>query len=591
MLQNVERTLGDIFDNPVKGEKESFLQIPRFQRKYEWDKQYEVLRLIDDVYDNLGRNYFMGPLIFCSRDEGSVLEIIDGQQRLITFAIFYRALADYIRTRRDAGAFTEESLQYAEQIQTTMRDRIAKGWMKKRYAVLRLSKTIDKYFRDNIVLNEDPNKVDKIVATSKGEHPSARKLAGAYEKIYRTLKDKYDSLSSEELLEALSKVGESLEYRQIFLTITVQNYSDAYTIFETMNERGKRLALSDLVKNLCFKKLAGLGDELLDEFENDWDEADLLVSNFGSFMWHAWISRFGSCSKANVFKEMEAHIDRMNSDQVWDFASGLVFDESKWYHLYENPREILEDKGDIARSDYLEQLRIMGATRCYPLLLSVDYALEKAKSITVKDAAEIIKTISCLTFWHNGICENDAKPLEKIYHELAKQVRAMRSDEREKNVAKVLAKLRSVFPTMSQCKADFYTKSFSNDSLIRMILSNIELHCNPGEKTLLSSKVVWLEHILPRNPAIGGVWMELFPDENERKEYAYKLGNYTLLLNKLNEKARNYSFTKKKDIYKDSHVELTLGLLDFQKWDKDTIDKRTEMLFEFAVSIWPIYSP
>lgn len=553
-------------------------------------KERQVLRLLDDIYENLGRNYFMGPLILCSRDGDSYVEIIDGQQRLITFALFYRALVDYIQTRRNSGAFTEESSQYVERLQNTMRDKIAKGWMKKKQAVLHLSKAIDRYFRDNVILNEDTNKVDNIVAESRGKHPSTKRIAGAYVKIYNTLIDKYNSLAGDELLGALANVGESLEYRQIFLTITVNNYSDAYTIFETMNERGKRLALSDLVKNLCFRKLHGMGEERLDEFENDWDEADLLVSNFGAFMWHAWISRYGTVSKANVFKEMEHHIDCMNTDQVWHLASGLVFDESKWYHLYENPSEILETTEGVGRADYLEQLKIMGATRCYPLLLSTDYALERAKSLTIKDAIEIIKTVTCLTFWHSGICENDAKELEKMYHGLAKKMRGMRSDERDKNIGKVLATLRSAFPTMAQCKASFNTKSFSNDSLIRMILNNVELDKSPGEKTLLSNKVVWLEHILPRHPAPDSVWIELFPNEDERTEYAYKLGNYTLLLNKLNEKARNYSFSKKKELYKDSQIGLTLDLLNYPKWDKDVIDERTEMLFESAMSIWPIHA-
>jgi len=590
MLKNEERTLGDIFDNPVKGEKDSYFQIPRFQRKFDWEKEGEVLRLLDDIYANLGRNYFMGPLILCSRDVDSYVEIIDGQQRLITFALFYRALVDYIQTRRNSGAFTEESRPYVEQLQNTMRDKIAKGWMKKRHSVLHLSTPIDRYFRENVILNEDTNKVDNIVTKARGEHPSTKRIAGAYVKIYLTLKDKYDSLSGEELLGALGEVGESLEYRQIFLTITVNNYSDAYIIFETMNERGKPLALSDLVKNLCFRKLHGVGEEQLDEFENDWDEANLLVSNFGAFMWHAWISRYGSCSKADVFKKIEQHVELMNTDQVWHFAIDLVFDESKWYHLYENPSEIIETKESVGRANYLEQLKIMGATRCYPLLLSTDYALEKAKSLTIKDATEIMKTVTCLTFWHSAICENDAKELEKIYHELAKKMRGMRSNEMERNISKILATLRSAFPTMAKCKANFNTKSFNKDSLIRMILNNIELDKYPGEKTLLSNKVVWLEHILPRNPATDSVWIELFPNEDERKEYAYKLGNYTLLLNKLNEKARNYSFTKKKDYYKDSQIGLTLDLLDFQKWDKDSIDKRTEMLFESAARIWPIYT-
>ena len=65
MLKNEERTLGELFDNPVKGEKDSYFQVPRFQRKYEWRKEDEVLRLIDDIYENLGRSFFMGPLILC----------------------------------------------------------------------------------------------------------------------------------------------------------------------------------------------------------------------------------------------------------------------------------------------------------------------------------------------------------------------------------------------------------------------------------------------------------------------------------------------------------------------------------------------
>ncbi len=178
MLRNEERTLGDIFDNPVKGERDSYFQIPRFQRKYEWEKEKQVLRLLDDIYENLGRNYFMGPIILCSRDGNSSVEIIDGQQRLITFALFYRALVDYIQTRRNSGAFTEESRQYVERLQNTMRDKIAKGWMKKKQAVLHLSKAIDRYFRDNVILNEDANKVDNVVAESRGKHPSTKRIAG-----------------------------------------------------------------------------------------------------------------------------------------------------------------------------------------------------------------------------------------------------------------------------------------------------------------------------------------------------------------------------------------------------------------------------
>ena len=163
MLQNQERTLGDLFDNPVKGEKDSYLRIPRFQRKYEWDKEKEVLRLLDDLYENLNRNYFMGPLIFCAKDGQEYIEIVDGQQRLITFALFYRAMVDYIQTRRESGAFTPEIQTLIEQIQNSMRSKIVKGWIKKRHAVLHISKRMDKFFRDNIILNDTSDKFDNVI--------------------------------------------------------------------------------------------------------------------------------------------------------------------------------------------------------------------------------------------------------------------------------------------------------------------------------------------------------------------------------------------------------------------------------------------
>ena len=50
--------------------------------------------------------------------------------------------------------------------------------------VLHLSKVINKFFRDDIILNEDENKIEKLRIGKKGEHPSVRRLRGAYVKIY-----------------------------------------------------------------------------------------------------------------------------------------------------------------------------------------------------------------------------------------------------------------------------------------------------------------------------------------------------------------------------------------------------------------------
>jgi len=593
MIDYDKRILGDLFSNPIKGESESSFNVPRFQRKYEWEKENEVLRLGIDVFDSLGQTYFMGPVIFCQEELGSrQVVIIDGQQRLVTFAIFYRALADYIQRRRNEGAFVEDLRPHVEKLQNDLKSKIIRGWMKKREPVLHLSKVINRFFRERLILDEDADKIEKLRIRSKDEHPSEKRLREAYVKIYDLLAERFDSETGEQLLSRLSEVGDSLIFRQIFLSITVQDYSNAFTIFETMNERGKRLTLSDLVKNLCFRKMQGLGEELLDEFEDDWDKVDLLVSDFGLFLWHVWVSRFGTCPRRKVFTAVEEQTKKMNENEIFGFSSAMIFDEAQWYHTYENPQHEFEITDEVLkeRMRYLRLLKSMGATRCYPLLLGIDYAEKKGKAITDKQVNELLKTLTCLTFWHSGVCEKDAKELEKTYHNLAQQLRKLRPEESSKNLPTIINTLIDKFPSNSECWGSFSTRAFTDEGFVKMALREIESAENPGEKTLATDKVVWLEHILPRKPKSDSVWVEIFKDESERKEYTYKIGNCTLLLDRLNEKARNLPFSKKKELYAKSHVQLTQDLTKLEKWDTSAINQRTEQLFNLAKKVWPIYS-
>lgn len=534
----------------------------------------------------------MGPIIFCSKPNSSEVEIIDGQQRLVTFAIFYRVFTDYIERRRKDGAFPEELRPHVEELQHELKSKIIRGWMKKRESVLHLSKVINKFFRDDIILDEDENKIEKLRGTTRGEYPSVTRLRGAYVKTYDQLAGQCASMEGEGLLNKLRQIGDSLLYRQIFLSIIVQDYSDAFTIFETMNQRGKRLTLSDLVKNLCFRKLQELGDELLDEFEEDWDKVELLVSDFGLFLWHAWVSRYGTCPRRWVFREVEKHTHDMNQNEVFEFSSALIFDEAEWYHMYENPPDesALPDDSLKERIQYLQMLKTMGATRCYPLLLSIDYGEKKAKTIASKQANDLIKTVTCLTFWHSGVCENDAKELEKTYHDLAQQLRKLHAGEAAEALPKIRGKLRAKFPSVKECWANFSTRQFSNDSFAKMMLRHIELNEYPGEKTLKADKVVWLEHILPRKPKTGSEWLKIFGTETERTEYTYRIGNYALLLDRLNEQARNLPFSQKKEAYAKSQIKLTQQLSDCGKWDASAIEQRAKLLFNLAKKVWPIYA-
>jgi hypothetical protein len=70
---------------------EKDLEIPEYQRPYAWEKE-QVQALLNDLYEAFTKNqpnYLVGNIILHRRD-GNKYDIVDGQQRCITFALIFR---------------------------------------------------------------------------------------------------------------------------------------------------------------------------------------------------------------------------------------------------------------------------------------------------------------------------------------------------------------------------------------------------------------------------------------------------------------------------------------------------------------------
>ncbi|ECP7276141.1 DUF262 domain-containing protein [Campylobacter jejuni] len=77
--------------------------IPEYQRPYRWDID-ECETLWNDILEVFGdgeniNEYFLGSIVAYqnSKDE---LEIIDGQQRITTFTLFFRAFYEHFRLEK-----------------------------------------------------------------------------------------------------------------------------------------------------------------------------------------------------------------------------------------------------------------------------------------------------------------------------------------------------------------------------------------------------------------------------------------------------------------------------------------------------------
>ncbi len=86
-----------------------------------------------------------------------------------------------------------------------------------------------------------------------------------------------------------------------------------------------------------------------------------------------------------------------------------------------------------------------------------------------------------------------------------------------------------------------------------------------------------LEHIIPQTPNLATNWITDF-DKTFREAYTYKLGNMTLLTQKMNSAAKNYDFARKKDIYGKTKLNMTTEIAALSVINPDFITKRHERI-------------
>ena len=88
--------------------------VPLYQRNFAWTER-EINLLLQDIYDSFRKapdsNYYIGSLIVLRRQDGT-LEVIDGQQRLTTMVLLFRAFhARYEKVKDDLSASARKNIE------------------------------------------------------------------------------------------------------------------------------------------------------------------------------------------------------------------------------------------------------------------------------------------------------------------------------------------------------------------------------------------------------------------------------------------------------------------------------------------------
>ncbi len=551
--------------NDILGLAGTQYRVPYYQRGYSWELEH-VDELIDDIDAALGTSYFLGSIVLTNENRMQP-EVIDGQQRVATLMMLLCA----IRDRYKAIGHSDD----AYLIHTTYVQQKTIG--KEPFYKLVLGEADADFFRDYVLRKlDDPERkgITEYKKSFKGLRESNKRIWRAWLRINEHLDERLKQLSDlAASIDFLGKLSEQIVQDLSLIRIGVGTASQAFVIFETLNDRGLSLSAADLLKNHLFAKASKQAtiEESVQQLSRRWEDVVETLSNVDitTFLRHFWLSKIKLVRTDELFDQFKEYLESRRPMQLVEELE----EYAGYYATFVDPRK--EDDADIRRT--LDGLRTLRATLCYSLLLSARKVLDNVGFLRVARVAEVI------TFRYSTICNKTARDLERLYHEAGKIL----FEGGGRNLEDVIRLLKAIIPGDAEFRAVFMGRTMTRmREQTGYLLRRVEEHFGTKEKVALDSGKVWLEHIMPQT--LSEAWKSyLGSDAEKHEEYLHRLGNITLLGRKLDIQASNRPFVDKKVAYYDkSEFRITRELVAIDRWDCTAIDKRQEQLAELACHVW-----
>jgi len=573
--------------------QDGLFDIPSYQRSYSWEKS-QLEDLIDDLrYLPEDSTHFFGNIILDEQDEEyrtdkgrrfTKYDVVDGQQRLTTALILL-----HVATKFDevvGETVSEDSLIYP---------------VEERPRLMPQDQD-EEFFRDSLF--GDSNIETKT--------PSQNSLEFAYKFFESLFEDPPSDMSVRE-------IAERLRYDCKINVVELDDNSEAASIFESLNDRGKPLSSLDKTKSFLMymddrssnrgaheakikQRFGGIYHELFvlsngHERVNDFDEDSFQRFHWGIYDGYDSDEYYNSLDtlkkrlrndyRQGDYEQVQSEIDEYTQDlREASSAFAALFRPSKYSNPVQEPLKRLLELGRVANvlpvliaaqmeygDDSEKMAEIIEA--CETLVFRV-YAIDGRRSDTGR--GKLVRLA-------HRIHMDDGYGYEDAIERLDSITRNYTANER------FARKLRD---------PEFYESITSQD--IRYLLyhygQSLEAAVDEHVKHNLSqirSSDFEVEHILARKLDEEDIPVDL---REEFADYVHRLGNLTTASEYWNKTYGNLPFEDKKaakgdreKAYESSSLRVQRILSEYDEFGKGEIERREENIIEFALSEWSVGKP
>ncbi|MFP6189433.1 DUF262 domain-containing protein [Helicobacter pylori] len=552
--------------------EELYYQIPIYQRPYQWTEE-NCEKLLDDLFEDYEKDresdYFCGSLVLVKSDPNSKTEtydIVDGQQRLSTFILLAKVLADLYNDRL---------------LDPKHLERLQEGWKDRHTERKRLSFTL-------LGSNAEDDFAYALEHFNDSQASKNKNNKNNYLENAVCLKD---YLKKKEI-EDIDDFIEWLYSNVVFITIICPNIDKALRIFNVLNARGLPLNATDIFKGELLKELAKEEDQK--KLVSRWNALSQKCSNNNLTMetLFSWYLTYleSKTSREKMLKRLVTWFNNLNKTPL-EYLKGV----EDFYNAY---CEILEMQDRHAHllsykdDDYLHVILCASLLHHYS-----DQDIEALKELLVKFyyqdwVAGQTKSTRSQTNCNIIIALKEKKSVRYIASIVVKKYLD------DKNITQRFKE--NLQDSNLYTKFYFAGKSVKKNSWLKPVLILVEYFVSddPKPKRIQMDKNLHVEHILPQKPDPSSQWVKDFSEE-ERELYTHSLANLTLLGGKKNTQASNLDFKDKKKIYMGEEIKLnkkkpfkvmtcykmTIDVAQYTEWTPKSLEKRKEELIKRIESV------
>jgi len=596
MIQNVSnKNVSELFSS----DSQVSYFIPKYQREYIWSR-FNWESLFDDVEESSG-GHFLGSIICINTQHDShkaaELELVDGQQRTTTISLLYLALYKFFN---DNLPEDDEDAKFE-----------LFSFKKKIVLQNKTPRVTPSYTASNL---DDYNWLffevlehGIVKPTIKPKFLGLRRIYKAYNYFWDRLNEKddnglpvYDYNKAQAFLRKLNEAT--------IVKIDVSSHSDAFTLFETLNNRGVPLSAVDIIKNKLLGKLEknDSNSSLSDNYER-WNKVVSCLTEeystqerFLRQFYNAFkvepeieVKRAQKATKSNLIRIYEELIDRN--------ALGILERLEDCSIIYHNNIDYNNDDNSKDIIFALRNLENVNAADAYMLLMFIDNNFKPSED----EKIELINFL-CKYFIRRNITDvPTTRNLTNYFIYIIEEVSKLEEYNYEKVKEIIIRVGRPADDSLFEAKlsGDVYEE---NVGAVRYILSSIELNETQTDEIYTNfykrdkKKFIWtIEHVFPQGERVPDDWVKMIANgdkdlaDDYRSKYVHKIGNLTLTGH--NSQLSNMSFEKKKDREKDGKkigfkngLWLNKDLSEASSWTVQDIESRTKLLVSKALNLFSL---